>query len=175
MSLYQSRASRYNHKALVTLRYIMVMKNFLLGLSKFVLGIILAMLIMSLASLSMARYFITRNAEQPDRPTYENDLPEDRAIPANTSNAATENPNERPSEDPITSNEADLPEGAYRVTVNQPVGLILRSGPGADYENIGGLGYEESVTVLSEEGGWLKIVLGSGEEGWIKDGNVDRE
>ena len=56
----------------------MVMKNFLLGLSKFVLGIILAMLIMSLAGLSMARYFMARTTEQPERPAYENDLPEDQ-------------------------------------------------------------------------------------------------
>ncbi|PZO58638.1 MAG: SH3 domain-containing protein [Phormidesmis priestleyi] len=159
----------------------MVMKNFLLGLSKFVLGIILAMLIMSLAGLSMAKYFITKNAEQPDRPTYENDLPEDQPS-ASGSGSADEGANKGASEGPTVETEtpqakADepLPDGAYKVAVNQPVGLIVRSGPGGDYENIGGLDYQESVTVLSEEGGWLKIALGNGEEGWIKDGNVDRE
>ncbi len=155
----------------------MVMKNFLLGLSKFVLGIILAMLIMSLAGLSMVKYFITKHAEQPDRPIYENDLPNDQPSASDTGSSgeqASEGPSIETEAPPAKTNEP-LPAGAYKVVVNQPVGLILRSGPGADYENIGGLAYQESVTVLSEESGWLKVTLDNGEEGWIKDGNVDRE
>lgn len=155
----------------------MVMKNFLLGLSKFVLGIILAMLIMSLAGLSMAKYFITKHTEQPDRPTYENDLPEDQPS-ASGAGSADEGASEGPTvatKTPQAKADEPLPDGAYKVEVNQPVGLIVRSGPGGDYENIGGLEYQASVTVLSEEGGWLKIALSNGEEGWIKDGNVDRE
>lgn len=153
----------------------MVMKNFLLGLSKFVLGIILAMLIVSLAGLSMAKYFMTRMSEPPDRPTYENDLPEDRPVqrppsdPAPTADDAAET--EAAAEDEA---EESLPEGAYRAVVNQPVGLIVRSGPGTDYEQIGGLEYQQGVKVLSEESGWLKITLDNGEEGWVKGGNLDR-
>ena len=71
----------------------MVMKNFLIGLSKFVLGIILAMLIMSLAGLSMVRYFMTRMVEPPDRPSYENDLPEDqRPVAQSPTTAAAAHP-----------------------------------------------------------------------------------
>lgn len=153
----------------------MVMKNFLLGLSKFVLGIILAMLIVSLAGLSMAKYFMTRMSEPPDRPTYENDLPEDRPVqrppsdPAPTADDAAET--EAAAKDEA---EESLPEGAYRAVVNQPVGLIVRSGPGTDYEQIGGLEYQQGVKVLSEESGWLKITLDNGEEGWVKGGNLDR-
>ncbi len=150
----------------------MVMKNFLLTLSKFVLGIILAMLIVSLAGLSMARYFMTRMAEPPDRPTYDNDLPEQ---------APSASPAEQPADSPTAATEPEppadepLPEGSYPATVNQPVGLIVRSGPGTDYEQIGGLEYQASLVVLSEESGWLKVQTSSGEEGWIKDGNVAKE
>lgn len=147
------------------------MKNFLLTLSKFVLGIILAMLIVSLAGLSMARYFMTRMAEPPDRPTYDNDLPEP---------APSASPSEQPADSPAAATEPEpedepLPEGSYPATVNQPVGLVVRGGPGTDYEQIGGLEYQARLVVLSEESGWLKVQMSSGEEGWIKGGNVARE
>lgn len=163
------------------------MKNFLLGLSKFVLGIILAMLIMSLAGLSMARYFMTRMVEQPERPTYENDLPEANSPVASASDddGAAESqpgpevtlPEEEPEPEPEPEPERepeweDPPAQGDRAYVNQPVGLILRSGPGTDYANIGGLDHQESVDVIAEEGGWLNVILSNGEEGWIKDGNV---
>ena len=147
----------------------MVMKNFLLGLSKFVLGIILAMLIVSLAGLSMAKYFMTRMSEPPVRPTYDNDLPEDRPAQTPTADSATD------TEAPAEAEEDPSSEGAYRAVVNQPVGLILRAGPGTDYDQIGGLEYQQGVRVLSEEDGWLKITLDNGTEGWVKGGNLDRE
>lgn len=159
----------------------MVMKNFLLGLSKFVLGIILAMLVMSLAGLSMARYFMTRMVEQPERPTYENDLPEDQRpvakAPAADAAADADTAEESapaPEPEPVPEAAASSSSGD-RATVNQPVGLILRSGPGTDYRNIGGLAYLETVDVVAEEAGWLNVILSNGEEGWIKDGNVDWE
>ncbi len=157
----------------------MVMKNFLLGLSKFVLGIILAMLIMSIAGLAMARFFMTRMVELPERPTYENELPEaDR--PNSTANESEIKENEGPrvvvgeAETPDDQPEDTLAAGEYRVTVNQPVGLVLRDGPGTDYAQIGGLEYQQSMTVTAEDSGWLNVELRNGQKGWIKDGNVDR-
>ena len=164
------------------------MKNFLLGLSKFVLGIILAMLVMSIAGLSMARFFMTRMVELPERPTYENDLPESErpraaaveterdeegAPVAITAEEAEAEREEAPEPEPEET-EDDLPEGEYRATVNQPVGLILRDGPGTSYAQIGGLDYQESMIVFAEEDGWLNVELSNGRTGWIKDGNVDR-
>ncbi|EDX87142.1 Bacterial SH3 domain family [Synechococcus sp. PCC 7335] len=162
----------------------MVIRNFLLGLSKFILGLILAMLIMTLAGASMLRYFMARNAEPPERPTYTNDLPEEPPAEATVpeSNQPSVSPaiETAPEEPPAEPEAPETPEaptvetsdGTYSVVVTQPVGLILRSGPGTDYANIGGVDYEESVTVLAEENGWLNILLSNGEEGWVKDGNV---
>ena len=165
------------------------MKNFLLGLSKFVLGIILAMLVMSIAGMAMAQYFMTRMVEPPERPTYENDLPESGrpssadAAPERDENGAPvavtaeEAEEDEPEAAPEPEEEDDddaLPEGEYRATVNQPVGLILRDGPGTDYAQIGGLDYQESMVVFAEEDGWLNVELSNGRTGWIKDGNVDR-
>ena len=156
----------------------MVMKNFLLGLSKFVLGIILAMLIMTLAGASMLRYFMARTAEPPPRPVYDNDLPEERpaaSAPASEEADAVEEdlaaaPEPEPEPEPEPS-----ADGSYDVFVTQPVGLILRDGPGTDYANIGGIAHNQSATVVGEDGGWLNVVLSNGQEGWIKDGNTSRE
>ncbi|MGB3788877.1 MAG: SH3 domain-containing protein [Phormidesmis sp.] len=157
----------------------MVMKNFLLGLSKFILGLILAMLIMTLAGASMLRYFMARNAELPERPTYTNDLPEEppAEVSASASTSESDQPPEETALESETESEPELEpraEGTYSAVVTQPVGLILRSGPGTDYDNIGGIGYQESITVIGEDSGWLNVQLSSGEEGWIKDGNVSQ-
>lgn len=173
----------------------MAMKNFLLGLSKFVLGIILAMLVMSIAGLSMARFFMTRMVELPERPTYENDLPEsERPNPAASAterdeggapvavtaaedaDQSTEDETENSTEAKPKPEAADraLAEGEYEATVNQPVGLILRDGPGTSYAQIGGLDYRQSMVVIAEEDGWLNVELNDGRTGWVKDGNIDR-
>ena len=151
----------------------MVMKNFLIGLSKFVLGIILAMLIMSLAGLSMARYFMTRMVEQPDRPTYENDLPE------------VQEPTDNPAESPTSTEGEDAvaPAPEPQPTATDPnsyqayatTNLNLRSGPGTSYDPIGGVSADESITVLEEDSNWLKVRLSDGSEGWISGGYVTRE
>lgn len=158
----------------------MVMKNFFLGLSKFILGIILAMLIMSLAGAAMVRYFMARSAEPPERPIYDNDLPEDRAAAGSSQEPSQESSQEPESEAQPAAADSEpeteaAPAGSYTAYVTQPVGLILRDGPGTEYTNIGGVGYEASLTVLEEENGWLKVQLSSGQEGWVKDGNTARE
>lgn len=155
----------------------MVMKNFLIGLSKFVLGIILAMLIMSLAGLSMARYFMTRMVEQPARPTYENDLPEGQKptgkpaeSPASTEGEDAVAPPPKPAPKPQpTATDANAYQ-AY-VTTN----LNLRSGPGTSYDTVGGVGIDENITVLEEDSNWLKVRLSDGTEGWISSGYITRQ
>ncbi len=149
----------------------MAMKNFLIGLSKFVLGLILAMLIMSLAGLSMARYFMTRMVEQPERPTYENDLPEDQrprasTPPSGTGDADGSQPNQGAATAPRPAS-SDEYEAAATTNVN------LRSGPGTSYDTIGSLGTNENVTVIGEDSGWLNVVISNGSEGWVSANYVE--
>ena len=155
----------------------MVMKNFLIGLSKFVLGIILAMLIMSLAGLSMARYFMTRMVEKPERPAYENDLPEDQR----PTDKPAKSPTSTEGEDAVAPAPKPAPEA--KPTASEPnsyqayvtTNLNLRSGPGTSYDTIGGVGINESITVLEEDSSWLKVQLSDGTEGWISSGYVTRQ
>ncbi len=152
----------------------MAMKNFLIGLSKFVLGLILAMLIMSLAGLSMARYFMTRMVEKPERPTYENDLPEDQrprasTPPSGTSDANEAEPAQVAASKPKPAASGDEYEASATTNVN------LRSGPGTSYDTIGSLGTNESVTVIGEDGGWLNVVIANGSEGWVSGNYVEAD
>lgn len=59
----------------------------------------------------------------------------------------------------------------------QPIGLILREGPGTEHPQAGGVDYNEELIVLEEpaDQGWIKVqVASSGQEGWVKAGNTRR-
>ena len=53
-------------------------------------------------------------------------------------------------------------------------GLAMRSQPNYEGTNVGGVPFNEIVTLLevSENGTWQKIRLDSGMEGWVKAGNI---
>jgi uncharacterized protein YgiM (DUF1202 family) len=51
----------------------------------------------------------------------------------------------------------------------------MRSGPGVEHPQLGGVDHNEEVLVLetSEDGRWIKVrINGSGQEGWVKAGNT---
>ena len=67
----------------------------------------------------------------------------------------------------------ELPKGAYKSRVIWSEGLSLRSGPSRGNERVGGVGYNEEVIVLEEDGEWVKIRSGQGgAEGWVKSANL---
>lgn len=145
------------------------MKGFLVGLSKLVLGVVIALLMLSLAGVATARYFMARLAVLPSRPIFEND-----ALPAAQANASAPTAAAAPTPTP-TPTPAELPAGAYSAVVTQPIGLVLREGPGTTFAQLGGIDYNAKVVVLetSPDKQWLKVRLSEGsQEGWIKAGNV---
>jgi hypothetical protein len=118
----------------------MVMKRFLIGLSKLVLGLFLALVIMSVAGLAAARYFLTRLSDLPDRPVFDDTPAETLPADTNASTPATAEAEAVPDAATDTAEtseeeaqEEPLPEGAYRAAVTYPTGLIMRSGPGVEY------------------------------------------
>ena len=162
------------------------MKGFLTGFTKFVLGVSLAMMLLSLAGVATARYFMARLSYLPPRPVFDNDI-------VNVVNEQTNT--EEPTTPPTISTEVALtqqdsltsasqaepatvlekPPGSYEAVVIQPIGLVLRAGPGSEYGRIGGVDYNDQILVLktSEDGRWLNVRVGeSGQEGWIKAGNT---
>jgi uncharacterized protein YgiM (DUF1202 family) len=73
--------------------------------------------------------------------------------------------------------EPPLEPGAYNATVIQPIGLVLREGPGVEFPQVGGVDDNEAVVVIEEptDKSWVKVrVVSSGQEGWVKAGNTRR-
>ncbi|MEM6838564.1 MAG: SH3 domain-containing protein [Cyanobacteria bacterium P01_C01_bin.120] len=140
------------------------MKTFFFGLTKLTLGMVLALVLLSLTGVATARYFMAKLSVLPPKPIFENDV-------ALQAEAVT--PPEPP-EAPAPPVEA-APAGSYAAIVVQPIGLVLRSGPGATHPQLGGVDYQEEVLVLEtdESGTWMKVrVNETAQEGWVKAGNT---
>lgn len=152
-------------------------QKILIGTLKLVLGVALALMVLGLAGVATARYFLTQLASLPERPVYSNDKSEQ------TQAAAPESPTSGEAEsapNPPAAAEAPAPEETaeqptlYQVTVTYGVGLVLRSGPGTDYSSVGGVDYNATLDVVAEKDGWLNVKA-NGQEGWIKgQGNTQR-
>jgi hypothetical protein len=151
------------------------------GLVKFLVGFTLAIAILFFAGAGLTRYLITKLTAPPPKPIFPNDNPAEVGTspavaqpPASPQSSPT--PSAAPSPTPSPSPSPSEP-GAYEARVTQPIGLVVRQEPSRDSEQIGGVEYEQEVTILEEstDGEWVKVRLsGSGLEGWVKSGNTER-
>jgi uncharacterized protein YgiM (DUF1202 family) len=157
------------------------MKGFFVGLSKLILGIAIALTLLSMAGVATARYFMARLSVLPPKPLYQGEQPVQASAPAPDA-IPTESapPSEAPSQATPAPEPTPEPEdepNAYDAVVIQPIGLVLREGPGTDYPQVGGIDYEAAVVVLEEPADqpWIRIrVVANGQEGWVKAGNTRR-
>ena len=150
------------------------MNSFLLSLAKLVLGVFFAFVLMSLAGIATARYFMAKLAVTPDKPIFANGTLPVEESPAAQPIEAASTANQSPLTQPAA---AELEPGSYKAVVIQPIGLVLREGPGRDFPQLGGVEYNEQIIVLgeSENTQWLRIRLpSSGQRGWIKAGNTEK-
>lgn len=143
------------------------------SLVKFLLGSMLGIAILLGGGLAISYYFLTRLAQAPPKPTFANDTP--TAQPQRPSPQARSNASVAPEASP-TATDTPLEPGAYRATVVYPEGLLLRDSPGYGAIQIGGVAFNQQVIVLEESADkdWQRIRLETGEEGWVKAGNVQR-
>ncbi|HZG39663.1 MAG TPA: SH3 domain-containing protein [Nodosilinea sp.] len=154
------------------------MKGFFLGLSKLILGVAVALILLSMAGVATARYFMGRLSVLPPKPLYGDEMP--TAVSPDAPEAAPEAVAEAPPEaDPAVEppDEPALEPGAYNATVVQPIGLVMREGPGVEFPQVGGVDVNEAVVVLEEPADqtWVKVrVVANGQEGWVKAGNTRR-
>lgn len=142
----------------------------LTGISKFILGFLLAIATLVLLGAGATRYFLDQLATPPPRPTFPNDpSPSPSAQPA-----ASPAPSAAPSPSPSVA-PSPVPEG-YSARVTQPIGLILRQDPSADAAQVGGIDFNQTVTVLEDtpDGGWQRVRSENGAEGWVKGGNTEK-
>ncbi|XGB40966.1 MAG: SH3 domain-containing protein [Nodosilinea sp. LVE1205-7] len=151
------------------------MSRFLVALSKLILGLAVAIILLSVASIVTVRYFMGRLAVLPPKPLYPNESVETKAAVPTTATPVAAPP---PVQPPATAAAAPSTTENYPAVVIQPIGLVLRQGPGTDRPQVGGLDYKEAVVVIEEppNQGWVKVrSVASGKEGWIKSGNLRRD
>lgn len=69
---------------------------------------------------------------------------------------------------------AFVPDDGIEVTIIEPAGANVRSGPGTDFNVIGGLGKDETVIAdgISEDAQWLRVVYGQ-TVGWVNISLID--
>lgn len=145
------------------------------GISKFILGVLLAAAILFGAGISLTRYLLARLATPPPRPVFANDPSPSpvAAVAASPAPAAEATPAASPTPE---SSPSPSPSQGYQARVVQPIGLILRQDASAEAPQVGGVEYNQEIVVLedSPDGGWQKVRLGNGTEGWVKGGNTER-
>ncbi|NJL20682.1 MAG: SH3 domain-containing protein, partial [Leptolyngbyaceae cyanobacterium SM1_3_5] len=62
-----------------------------------------------------------------------------------------------------------------RARVSIPIGLVLRQSPSRESTRLGGLEYEDEITVLETKGDWMRVRLPNSDiEGWVRAGNAER-
>ncbi len=162
----------------------MAVKQFAIGFSKLVIGIFLALAVIGLAGVATTKYFLTRLTHLPERPVYSNDNPAQPApaasadtftAPADAPPTEAEAP---PAAEPAAQAEPEAEPAAdalYEATVVQAIGLLVRSGPGPEHGQLGGVDFQDQLAVLEESNGWLRVRSENGVEGWVKGGgNVQR-
>jgi len=141
------------------------------GISKFILGFLLAIALLAMAGYGVTRYVLAQLATPPIRPTFPND-----PSPAPAGAKPKPNPSSNPSPSPSPSPTAPPAAEGYPARVTQPIGLILRQDPSGDAAKVGGVDFNQQVTVLEDasDGAWQRVRLANGAEGWIKGGNTEK-
>ena len=147
-------------------------------ISQFVLGFVLAIALLFLAGAGLTRYMLTRLATPPPRPNFTNDPSPSPVAKAASPVAPVTSPSPSPVASPPSPSPSPSPSPTgYRARVTQLLGLRVRQEPNIDAATTGeGIEYNQEITVLedSADGGWQKIQLAGGTEGWIKGGNTVR-
>ena len=145
------------------------------GFFQFIIGFILGIIFFSAGIAGAAYFYFTKMAVNPAKPTFPAAKPEtvpDKQTPSTQASSLfqTQAKTEPEKKD-------NLPPGAYRARVTWPSGLSLRSSPSKGARRIGGVAYNWEIIILgySSDRQWQQILVpGSGQEGWVKAGNVVR-
>lgn len=145
------------------------------SLVKFLLGSVLGIAILLGGGLAISYYFLTRLTQAPPKPTFANDTQTNAPKPPKPPEAQARSQAPAAPEAPVVT-DTPLEPGAYRAVVVYPEGLLLRDRPGYDAGRIGGVAYNQQVVVLEESADkvWQRLRVDTGEEGWVKAGNVQR-
>jgi hypothetical protein len=146
---------------------------------QFIVGFFLGIILFGAGIAGGAYFFLTSVATNPPKHLFaeEKSSPEKKATPKpeETKKEDIPKPEEAKKED--TPKPEELPAGAYKAKVTWSTGLSLRAQPNTTAERVGGVDYNAEIIILStsDDQQWQKVRLpNSGEEGWVKSGNVEK-
>ena len=144
------------------------------GLLKAFSGFLAAIALIVGGGVFAAQYLITQFTTPPPKPMFANDKP----VPKPQSAAIApkpQPPQPKPTSSPTPS---PKPSGAgYQARITLSEGLNVRSNPTVDADRVGGVDFDEEITVLEEspDQKWQRVqVKTSNVEGWIKSGYTER-
>lgn len=152
-------------------------------------GLLLAAALLAIGSYFAVNYAYNQLMQLPPKPTFPNDNP--NFIKKNKSKSTGKNitlpqkDDEKPGDKqsgkdkPKEKEEPKLkplPAGAFEGRVTYPQGLVLRSSAAQDSGTIGGLEFNETLTVVetSLDGEWQKVRTSKDKEGWVRGGNIQK-
>ncbi len=144
------------------------------GLLKAFSGFLVAIALLIGGGFLAAQYLITQFTVPPPKPMFANDKPASTAQPAAIA------PPPKPPQSKPTPSAAPAPkpsEGSYQAVITLSEGLNVRSNPNANADRVGGVDFDEEITVLEESSDkeWQRVRGKiSGIEGWIKSGYAER-
>lgn len=147
------------------------------NVAKLITGIVLALSLLALGGLTVARYLIEEFTAPPPKPLFAEELATPSPSPNPSPGGKPEQSKEKtivvkaPTPIPTATASSAKPKGKA-ARVNWAEGLALRSSPNG--EATGGVEYNTEIILLetSPDGNWQKVWV-NGKEGWIKAGNVE--
>ena len=142
------------------------------GLLKALSGCLVAIALIIGGGFLAAQYLITQFTTPPPKPMFANDKPPSTVEPA----AIVATPKPKPPQP--TPTPSPKPSGSgYQARITLSEGLNVRSQPNANAERVGGVDFDEEITVLEEspDKEWQRVRgKTSAVEGWIKSGYAER-
>ncbi|OAB59630.1 hypothetical protein AY600_03330 [Phormidium willei BDU 130791] len=141
------------------------------NLAKFILGFTLAIALTLGGAVAASLYLVARLTALPPKPEF--DSPQ---APSATPVSTTPTPEATPDPEPTPEPSPTPNPGLYQARVTWPEGLLLRDNPSYDAGSLGGIAFNETVTVLenAENGAWQRVRSeSSNQEGWVVGGNLE--
>ena len=149
------------------------------SLFQFIIGFFLGIILFGAGIAGATYFFLTNVAVNPSKHIFAEEKSTPKKTETPTSAVKKEEPKPEPAkkEEPPKSETENLPNGAYKAKVTWSTGLSLRAEPSKDAARVGGIDYNTEVIILttSNDNQWQKVrVPNSGQEGWVKAGNVQK-
>ncbi|MFW6263944.1 MAG: SH3 domain-containing protein [Cyanobacteriota bacterium] len=159
---------------------------------QFIIGVIVGLVLLAAGAFGIGYFIFMRMAVNPPQPIFAEERPKPvTAKPAETTasspknsaptkptdSASTATEAEKAEEEQEVEDEETLEPGAYKARVTWPQGLSVRAEATTNAERVGGVGYNAEIIILkdSEDKNWQQIrIPSSGQEGWVKAGNVEK-